>query len=376
MLGGALAHRGEHEAATFAFREALRFPTAEPAYRRSLGCSLWRLGRFEEARQAFDEALRDHPEDAEAANGLALSLLRLARPAEAVALLRRITAGGRERADWRSNLGAACWAAGEAAEAERAFRTAIRTQPRELAFRRNLGLALLARGKPGRAAACFREALRIDPAHAPSVMDLADALFAAGRHAEAETAYERGLSLEPGAAMSRPATQAAWQAIRLERARGELPAGADPGFVSRAMAWSLDIAHKASGWLDVLGTPGRRLASVGVLLLIALFMRVSLVVLPHYVAHHRLHDEVVRLSRMPTEDDSLVRQGVLDAIHRLGRAPYVRSEEVQVEATGGTRRVSFAYEVEVELVYGLATRLRFSVRVEEPYFVERVPVIL
>ena len=88
MLGGARAQRGEHEAAVEAFREALRFPTAEPAYRRSLGASLWQLERFEEARDAFDEALRDHPEDEEAANGLALSLLRLVRPAEAVALLR------------------------------------------------------------------------------------------------------------------------------------------------------------------------------------------------------------------------------------------------------------------------------------------------
>ena len=149
-------------------------------------------------------------------------------------------------------------------------------------------------------------------------MDLADALFAAGRHAEAEAEYERGL-----VARARRRDVAARDAGGLAgdppRARaGELPAGADPGFVSRAMARGFDIAHKASGWLDVLGTPGRRLASVGVLLLIALFMRVSLVVLPHYVAHHRLHDEVVRLSRMPTEDDSLVRQGVLDAIRRLG----------------------------------------------------------
>jgi Flp pilus assembly protein TadD len=376
MLGGALAHRGEHEAAVGAFREALRFPTAEPSYRRSLGRSLWLLGRFEEARDAFDEALRDHPEDAAAANGLALSLLRLGRPTEAVTLLRRITAMSRERADWRSNLGIAHWAAGESAEAERAFRTAIRSQPREPAFHRNLGLALLARGKAARAAACFRDALRIDPARAAIVMDLGDALFAAGRHAEAEAAYERGLALEPGTAAARPATQAAWQAMRLERARGELPARADPGFVGSAMSRGFDVAHRLERWLDVLGTPGRRLASVGVLLLIVLFGRVTLVVLPHYIAHYRLHDEVVRLSRMPTEDDAFVRQGVLEAVRRLGREPYVRSEDVRVTGAGATRRVTFGYEVKLELLPGLTPRLRFRIRVEEPLVVKRAPVIL
>ena len=376
MLGGALSQRGEHEAAVGAFREALRFPTAEPSYRRSLGRSLWQLGRFEQARDAFDEALRDHPEDAEAANGLALSLLRLGRPREALRLLRRITPESRERADWRSNLGIAEWAAGEERQAERSFRTAIRSQPREAAFHRNLGLVLLARGKAARAAACFREALRIDPTRAATVMDLGDALFAAGRHAEAEAAYERGLALEPGVTAARPATQAAWQAIRLERARGELRASVDPGVVDRAMSWGFDVAHRLERWLDALGSPGRRLASVGVLLLLVLFGRVTLVVLPHYVAHYRLHDEVVRLSRMPTEDDVLVRQGVLEAVRRLCLAPYVRDDDVRVVGAGATRRVTFGYEVKLELLPGLTPRLRFTIRVEEPFFVERVPVII
>jgi Flp pilus assembly protein TadD len=376
MLGSALSRRGEHEAAVGALREALRFPTTEPAYRRSLGRSLWQLGRFEDAREAFDEALRDHPEDAEAANGLALSLLRLGRPTEALRLLRRITAESRERADWRSNLGIAEWAAGEQGQAERSFRSAIRSQPREPAFHRNLGLVLLARGKGARAAACFREALRIDPTRAATVMDLGDALFATGRHAEAEAAYERAVALEPGTGAARPATQAAWQAIRLERARGELKARPAPGFVDWAISRAFDVAHWLERWLDVVGHPGRRLVSVGVLLLLALFGRVTQVVLPHYVAHYRLHDEVVRLSRMPTDDDARVRQGVLEAVERLGRGPYVRADDVRVEGAGPTRRVRFGYQVKVELLPGVAPLLRFRIQVEEPFFVERVPLVL
>jgi len=376
-LASALSQRGEHDAAVEAFREALRFPTAEPSYRCSLGRSLWQLGRFEQARDAFDEALRDHPEDAEAANGLALSLLRLGRPAEALTLLRRITAESRERADWRSNLGVAQWATGESAQAERSFRRAIRSQPTNPACHRNLGLLLLAFGNAGPAAACFREALRIDPTRAATVMDLGDALFAAGHHAEAEEAYQRGVTLEPGTAATRPATQAAWQAIRLERARGELPAKPKPGLYDFAISRAFDVAHRLERWLDVLGSPGRRLASVGALLLLMLFGRVTLVVLPHYIAHYRLHDEIVRLSRIPTDDDVRLRQDVLEAVRRLGRAPYVRPEDVSVVGSGvDTRRVTFGYEVKVELLPGLTPRLRFRIHVEEPFFVEREPQLL
>lgn len=376
ILGSALARRGEHHEAVRALREAVRFPTGEASYRRSLGASLWQLGRFEEAREAFDATLREHPEDADAANGLALSLLRLERPAEAAAALRRVPTVTRRRADLRSNLGTALWAAGDTHAAERCFRGAIRLEPARPAFHRNLGLALLASGKAARAAACFREALRLDPTRAATLMDLGDALFAMGRHAEAEAAYERGLALDSGAAVSRASTHAAWRAIRVERARGELPARAEPGLLDRAISRGFDVAHWLERWIDVLGPPGFRLAGVGVLLLILAFARVTTLVLPHYVAHHRLHDEVVRLSRMPTADDSLVRQGVLNAARRLERGPFMRSEDVRVEGNDGTRRVSFDYEVELELLPGFATRLHFRIRVEEPFLLEPEPVIL
>jgi len=85
---------------------------------------------------------------------------------------------------------------------------------------------------------------------------------------------------------------------------------------------------------------------------------------------------VVRLSRMPTEDDARVRQGVLEAVRRLGREPYVRPEDVRVTGAAATRLVTFGYEVQVELLPGLTPRLRFRTRVEAHFFVEREPVIL
>ncbi len=374
MLGLTLARRGEHAAAVLAFREAVRFPTREAAYYRSLGQSLWRLGQFEEARDAFEKVLREDSADAEARNGLALSLLRLDRSAEAVAALRALSAQDTSRPDWRSNLGTALWSAGHHDEAERCFRSAIRSKPTDASFHRNLGLALLARGKAARAAACFREALRHEPGRASTFLDLGDALFATGHHTESEATYERGLALDPALASARPATRAALATIRAERARGELKRPASGKSDAFVLSRGLDFLHLFEQALGLLGSPGRRLATVGLVLLIALFGRFSLVVLPHYVAHHRLHDEVVRLSRMPTRDDSLVHQGVLDAVRALGRGPYVQPGDVHVESADETRRVSFGYEVEVVPLPGLATRLRFRIRVEEPFVVEREPV--
>lgn len=377
MLGSALARRGEHAAAVPAYQEALRFPTAERSYRRCLGASLLQLGRLEEARESFEAALRDEPEDADAANGLALALLRLGRPGEAVPVLRGIASPGAARAAWHSNLGAALFAAGSAAEAESSFRRALRSEPRTAAFHRNLGLALLARGKASRAAASLSEALRLDPGNAATVMDLGDALFAAGRHAEAEDTYERGVALDPRAASSRPATQTAWRQLRVERARGELGALDAGGSPWTALSRATDaLLERLDDALDLLGTRAGRLAgAAAVLLLLLASGRVAFVVLPHYVAHHRLHDEVAEHSRMPTRDNGLVRDRVLDAVRRLGRERYVRPEDVQVEATDSARRVRFSYEVPVELVPGVPTRLRFRVDVDEPFFVEPPPVI-
>jgi hypothetical protein len=234
---------------------------------------------------------------------------------------------------------------------------------------------LLARGKAGWAAACFRDALRREPRHAAAAMDLGDALFAGGHHAEAEKAYEQGLALDPSAAVARESTQAAWRTIRLERARGELPTTIRTGFLTAATARAFDAWHRLEPLFDWLGTPGRRAASVGVLLLIALLCRVGFVVLPHYVAHYRLHDEVVRLSRAPTRDDAVVREQVLDAVRRLGRGPFVRAADVEVESASGMRRVGFGYDVEVTPFPGVRAPLRFAIRVEEPYFVEPNPIV-
>jgi len=208
-------------------------------------------------------------------------------------------------------------------------------------------------------------------------MDLGDALFTVGQHEEAEAAYERGVSLDPGAAASRAASRAAWQAIRLNRAQGELGLGRERSLGATLWGGVLAAVHTLKPALDLFGrTAGRRVSTVAVLLLVLLVGRGAVVLLPHYVAHHRLYDEVVRLARIPSYEDGRVREETLRAIHTYGRDPYVRPDDVRVQGRQQLRRVEFTYEVPLALLPGLLTRVPFEIRVEEPYLAEPAPVIL
>ena len=378
MLGCALARQGRHQDAVAALREALATPGSHPSYRRALGESLWRLSSFEEAALSFAQVLREDPADAEAANGLGLSLLRLGRAKEAAQALRRALQADSFRAGWLSNLAAALMAAGEPAEAERLLRRATAARPRDLSPRRNLGRVLLARGQKEEALECFREVLRLtDGDDAVGHMDLGDALFAAGRNEEAEAAYERGVSLEPRVAASREGSRTAAQAIRLRRAQRELLA--ERGGSLGVSLWSgvLSAAHASRPALGFLGrTPARRISTAVVAMLVFLVGRGALVLLPHYVAHHRLYDEIVRLARDPNYDDGRVREETLRALHTYGRDRYVRPDDVRVEGRHLVRHVDFRYDVPMNLLPGITTRIPFRIRVEEPFLTEPAPIIL
>ena len=378
MLGCALARQGRHPDAVVALREALATPGAHPSYRRALGESLWRLSSFEEAADAFAQVLREDPADAEAANGLGLSLLRLGRAKEAVQALRSALQAGGSRTDWLTNLGAALMAAGDPAESERLLRRAVAARPGDPAPRRNLGRALLARGQQEEALDCFREVLRLTGAQdAAAHMDLGDALFAAGRHEDAEAAYEQGVSLEPSAATSREGSRTAWQAIRLRRAQRELEGDRGGRLGTALFSGALGAAHASKPWLAYLGrTTGRRVGTVVVMIGVLIVGRGAIVLLPHYVAHHRLYDEIVRLAREPNYDDDKVREETLRALHTYGRDRYVRPDDVRVEGRHQIRHVDFGYTVPMALLPGITTTVPFRIAVEEPWLAEPDPVIL
>jgi len=378
MLGCALSRQGRHADAVAALREALATPGSHPSYRRALGESLWRLSSYEEAAESFSQVLREDAGDAEAANGLGVALLRLGRAKESAQALRRALQSDSSRSDWLSNLGAALMAAGDPAESERILRRAVDTSPALPSPRRNLGRVLLARGGKEEALACFREVLRLTGDDAVGHMDLGDALFATGRHEEAEAEYERGIALEPAVIAAREGSRAAWQAIRLNRARRDLGAsGVERSVGATLWAGVLAGAHALKPTLASLGrTPARRISAVVALVLVLVVGRAALVLLPHYVAHHRLYDELVRLAREPNLDDDQVREEALRALQAYGRDRYVRPDDVRVEELHQVRRVEFGYEVPMALLPGLVTRIPFRMRVEEPCLRGPAPVIL
>ena len=112
-----------------------------------------------------------------------------------------------------------------------------------------------------------------------------------------------------------------------------------------------------------------------VLVLVLLVGRAAIVLLPHYIAHHRLYDEIVRLAREPNYDDGRVREETLRALHVYGRDRYVRPDEVRVEGWHQLRHVDFGYDVPMALLPGITTRVPFRIRVEEPFLAEPARVI-
>lgn len=380
ILGSALMRLGRHGEAVTAFREALTLQPGDATYRRALGAALWRVGRHAEAGDAFQQVLHQQPRDVDALNGLGLAQLRLGDLRRALDALGRAHSLDRERPDVRSNYAAALWSSGKTAQAERHFRLAVEKSPAYLPFQLNLGHALVGLGRPVEAALRFREALRYAPEDARVLFDLGDACFAAGRADEAEAAWERGALLDPALAARRTGSHEARRTLAMQRLKDELaeekgrlgsggPAAALLGAVD-AVGESVRDAVKGRGGLS------RRLASLAVAGLVLLGLRASLVVVPHYVAHLQLRDEVARACRTATKDDSVVHERVMSAVREHGREPFVLPSAIQIERNGRLRRVEFSYVVPLEILPGWRPSVRFRVRVEESVLVAPDPVFL
>jgi tetratricopeptide (TPR) repeat protein len=375
ILGSALAREGRLDQARAAFREACAGHPTDAAYRRALGECEWRLGRFEAAADAFREVLNRDPLDDEARNGLAMSLLRSGQPGAAVEVLRpAVQRNPSRRPEWHSNLGGALWEEGRIAEAERSFQNAVRLGASEAAYKRNLGRLLLEQKRPGDAKRWLKASLAQDDQNAPAWVSLGDALLALGRRGEAETAYARGASLDPAVFHARPASQAAWQALRLQAARHELRGTHDaPPLLPRL---GLALGSVVGRVVTALAhSTAARVKGAVVLGLVLAVGRLVLVVLPPYVAHYRLHDDVVRVARAPTKDEAVVREGVSAAFarHLLGSATSMAGPRIATAERW--RSVEADYSVRVEPLPGLSIPLAFRLRVHEPYFVEAAPKV-
>jgi len=368
LVGRALMRAGDLGRATERLADAVRLDRANPDYTFALGCAYWYLGRLDDAEATFREAAERRPDDLSARNARGAALLRLGRTAEAADLFRGLLASDRSMVEAHSNLGVALWELGRKADAVARWRHAVRLGPERPEPARNLGLALLDLGHTREAVKALRTACARAPGTASLLLDLGEAACAAGRPAEAEAAFEEATRLDSGSVPSRPSSLAARDALR--RARLAEPteerSGLDPvGLVLAAIA-TAEAALRRIPWSP------RRLAGLPLLVATLLAAAAALRVLPPFVDHYLLCDDLAVVARAPVQDDGDVRDRLAHAIRERGLDGVVEPGRCEVQTRIARRRITCAYAVPVEILPGLPTRhLAFRVDVDQPYVLPR-----
>lgn len=369
LLGETLVENGRAAEAVPWLEEAARLQPADAVTLRVLGRALLAASRPEEADAALREALRLRPEDPEIANALGVGLLEAGKAEQAAVTLEGVLAQEPRLARVAANLGAARLALGRTDSALQLFRRAVRLQPQSAQLRRNLALALEAKGDGAAALASLRQALHLEPLRPGRHLDLADCLHRQGRREEAAAAYEAALHLDAECLARRPESQRYRRDQNFAAIRAELVA---PRRTPRDRVLR-PLAHVVDGFAR-LARRRRGLDLVLTLLFTAAATFASLAVLRPWLLHHRLHDEAVRLARLPVADDAVVQDQLEQAIRRLRLEPSLPTGRCDVHARSGLRRITCAYSVTVELLPGLSRPLAFRLSVEEPFFVEPPPV--
>ena len=103
---------------------------------------------------------------------------------------------------------------------------------------------------------------------------------------------------------------------------------------------------------------------------------VSWRLLPHYVTHYLIEDDVTVIARTPIRDDAVIRDRLAHAVRHRGLQDHLRPERCRIETELGWRRISCRYAIEMDLLPGLRRTLQFQIDVEQPYLAEPNPVLL
>jgi hypothetical protein len=86
--------------------------------------------------------------------------------------------------------------------------------------------------------------------------------------------------------------------------------------------------------------------------------------LPPFVEHFRLKDEIAEIGRTPTRDDDLVRLLLAEAIRRRSLEAHIPDDALEVTMNGNRRRIAGQYEVPVVLV-GRRFHLAFGIDLDQ-----------
>jgi hypothetical protein len=134
------------------------------------------------------------------------------------------------------------------------------------------------------------------------------------------------------------------------------------------------IAHPVVAMVDGLEwLLARAAGSVSVLVLLVLGHG-ALKVLPPYLAHHGLRDQVAEIARMPLAGDPpQLRTALMRAVEERRLGAYIRDNDFEIESRDASRRIVCRYRVPVEIFPGRIRIFDFRIDVEQPVLLERAP---
>jgi tetratricopeptide (TPR) repeat protein len=373
LLGQALLHERKPKEAIEWLERAARLGPADPAIRLCLGHAYLAANRPGDAASAFAEAEVLDPENAEVGFGLGAALLADGKGQAALAVFDHWVARESDLAIAHANLAVALLRIGHSEEAVGSFRQAVHLEPENPAWRRGLGHALLATEGPASALASFKHASRLDPGVAAHQLDLGDAFMALDQRPEAAAAYEAALEIDPACLRDRPHSRQARQDLTLAAIRDELHAERTP---ARAGSLAMGLLVDAVGATRKSGRRRARLWLAAALLIVLPAAGATTSVVRVVATHYLLRDEVVRIARISTSDEAVVRAHLRHAVTRHGLEGRLEADRCEVRSGSMVRDIHCDYEVPVDLLPGFTRTLRFAIDVNEPYFEAKAPIIL
>ena len=366
ILGRGLLRAGHLAQALEHCRAAVLLDRTQPDYQLALGCALWRLERTQEAEAAFAAACGLRP-DAEALTARGAALVRLGRHAEAAGAFAAALEADPRVAEAQGGLGVALWHQGRTAESLRRLRRAARLRPDSAEGLENLGVALLECERVDEACEVLRAAAAIARDSVRAQLELAEAAFAAGRLELSSEALALASQLDPTAITTRPRSLAARDGVQLERIRAELKQARTSGVGDLTGRLLLDGADALRALVHARGRLGHWLALAAVLVAVAAISRV----VPPYVDHFLLRDDVAAVARAPVASDAEVRDRLAHQVAARRMRHLLDPDRCDVSSRPPWRRITCDYQVSVSLLPGVDRTLAFRIDVEQPYFLPR-----
>ena len=366
ILAHSLLRAGHPAQALEHCRAAVLLDRTQPDYHLALGCALWRLGRADEAEAAFAAACGLRA-DAEALTARGTALLRLGRLSEATLAFEAAIDCDDRLAEAQGGLGVALWHQGRTAESFQRLRRAARLRPDSAEALANLGLALLECERVDEACAVLRRAAGLARDSARAQLELAEAAFAAGRLELAAEALALASQLDPMAITARPRSLAARDGVQLERLGAERQQARAGGARERAGTLIFDGAGALRALVCARGRLGRWLVIAAVLVALAAISRV----VPPYVDHFLLSDDLVAVARAPVASDAEVRDRLAHQVAARRMRHLLDPDRCEVSSRPPWRRITCDYQVPVSLLPGVDRTLAFRIEVEQPYVLPR-----